>query len=125
MRPLTFTHRRLALSAALATALLVSACGGDDGSATDTADDSTGAVEETATEDSAAGAEDTAGSGDAGDDVTSDAAAAGGDAVQIDYLHRLPDGEGMTAVTDIVARWNEENPTSRSAPPSSTAPRRR
>lgn len=30
--------------------------------------------------------------------------------VTISYLHRLPDGEGMTAVKDIVARWNADNP---------------
>ena len=30
--------------------------------------------------------------------------------VEITYLHRLPDGEGMTPVNDIVKRWNEENP---------------
>ena len=28
----------------------------------------------------------------------------------IRYLHRLPDGEGMTKVNDIVARWNTEHP---------------
>ena len=28
----------------------------------------------------------------------------------IRYLHRLPDGEGMTKVNDIVARWNSEHP---------------
>lgn len=30
--------------------------------------------------------------------------------ITIDYLHRLPDGEGMTKVADIVAEWNEANP---------------
>ena len=30
--------------------------------------------------------------------------------VSISYLHRLPDGEGMTKVNDIIARWNSENP---------------
>ncbi|MFT2815406.1 ABC transporter substrate-binding protein [Leifsonia sp. A12D58] len=30
--------------------------------------------------------------------------------IEISYLHRLPDGEGMTSVNDIVARWNAENP---------------
>lgn len=34
----------------------------------------------------------------------------GGEPVEITYLHRLPDGEGMTLVNDIVARWNDENP---------------
>ncbi|SIO85215.1 ABC transporter substrate-binding protein [Nocardiopsis sp. JB363] len=33
-----------------------------------------------------------------------------GDAVTIDYLHRLPDGEGMTPVADIVAKWNADHP---------------
>ncbi len=30
--------------------------------------------------------------------------------VEITYLHRLPDGDGMTKVADIVARWNADNP---------------
>ncbi|MDO5672563.1 MAG: extracellular solute-binding protein [Actinomycetaceae bacterium] len=30
--------------------------------------------------------------------------------VEIAYLHRLPDGDGMTPVADVVAKWNEENP---------------
>jgi multiple sugar transport system substrate-binding protein len=30
--------------------------------------------------------------------------------VTIEYMHRLPDGDGMTPVADIVARWNKENP---------------
>jgi multiple sugar transport system substrate-binding protein len=30
--------------------------------------------------------------------------------VEISYLHRLPDGEGMTPVSEIVDRWNEEHP---------------
>ncbi|WP_420176414.1 ABC transporter substrate-binding protein [Luteococcus sp. OSA5] len=30
--------------------------------------------------------------------------------VTIEYLHRLPDGEGMTKVADIVAKWNKEHP---------------
>lgn len=30
--------------------------------------------------------------------------------VSIAYLHRLPDGEGMTLVKDIVARWNADHP---------------
>lgn len=38
--------------------------------------------------------------------------ASGGDGgpIEISYMHRLPDGEGMTPVSEIVARWNEENP---------------
>ncbi|QOQ39627.1 ABC transporter substrate-binding protein [Trueperella pecoris] len=31
-------------------------------------------------------------------------------AVSIEYLHRLPDGEGMTPVSKIVERWNAEHP---------------
>lgn len=34
---------------------------------------------------------------------------AGGDAT-LTYLHRLPDGDGMTPVSEIVERWNKENP---------------
>ncbi|WP_157002262.1 ABC transporter substrate-binding protein [Agromyces laixinhei] len=30
--------------------------------------------------------------------------------VEITYLHRLPDGEGMTPVSEIVDRWNADNP---------------
>lgn len=33
-----------------------------------------------------------------------------GEPVTLTYHHRLPDGEGMTPVNDIVAKWNEENP---------------
>ncbi|MCG6567152.1 ABC transporter substrate-binding protein [Tessaracoccus sp. ZS01] len=33
-----------------------------------------------------------------------------GEPVEIQYLHRLPDGEGMTPVSEIVQRWNDENP---------------
>ncbi len=38
------------------------------------------------------------------------AGAATGDAVTIEYLHRLPDGEGMVKVDEIVQRWNDEHP---------------
>ncbi len=30
--------------------------------------------------------------------------------IEISYLHRLPDGKGMTPVNEIVKRWNAENP---------------
>lgn len=30
--------------------------------------------------------------------------------VTIEYMHRLPDGEGMTSVEEITAQWNAENP---------------
>lgn len=45
-------------------------------------------------------------------DSTSGSTAAAGPAepVTISYMHRLPDGEGMTKVADIVAKWNDDNP---------------
>lgn len=33
-----------------------------------------------------------------------------GGPVTITYWHRLPDGDGMTKVEDVVAQWNKENP---------------
>ncbi|MDO5726769.1 MAG: extracellular solute-binding protein [Bowdeniella nasicola] len=33
-----------------------------------------------------------------------------GEVIELEYMHRLPDGEGMTPVQEIVDRWNEENP---------------
>lgn len=33
-----------------------------------------------------------------------------GEPITIEYMHRLPDGEGMTSVAEIVERWNEEHP---------------
>lgn len=33
-----------------------------------------------------------------------------GEPVEITYLHRLPDGDNMVKVADIVSRWNAENP---------------
>lgn len=33
-----------------------------------------------------------------------------GEAVTIDYLHRLPDGDGMVKVDEIVSQWNTEHP---------------
>lgn len=44
------------------------------------------------------------GSGGSGSDGGS------GGTVELTYWHRLPDGEGMTKVADIVQRWNDENP---------------
>lgn len=32
------------------------------------------------------------------------------ESITIEYMHRLPDGEGMTSVADIAARWNTEHP---------------
>lgn len=34
----------------------------------------------------------------------------GSGTAQITYLHRLPDGEGMTKVADLVSQWNSEHP---------------
>ena len=42
----------------------------------------------------------------AGTDTSSD----NGGVVNITYMHRLPDSEGMTLVKDIVAKWNKEHP---------------
>ncbi|WP_029146418.1 ABC transporter substrate-binding protein [Microbacterium luticocti] len=39
-----------------------------------------------------------------------DKGATGSGPVSITYLHRLPDGEGMTPVKDIVATWNAAHP---------------
>lgn len=36
--------------------------------------------------------------------------AATGEVVNIEYMHRLPDGEGMASVEEITAQWNAENP---------------
>lgn len=41
---------------------------------------------------------------------STDTAPTADDPVEISYLHRLPDGEGMTPVSEIVARWNAEHP---------------
>ncbi|WP_345061087.1 ABC transporter substrate-binding protein [Leifsonia kafniensis] len=41
---------------------------------------------------------------------TDNGAASDSGPIEISYLHRLPDGEGMTPVSEIVARWNKENP---------------
>ena len=47
------------------------------------------------------GGSDTAGDTKSGSD---------GGVVNITYMHRLPDSEGMTLVNDIVAKWNKEHP---------------
>ncbi|TCF30276.1 extracellular solute-binding protein, family 1 [Bifidobacterium longum subsp. longum] len=47
------------------------------------------------------GGSDTAGDTKSGSD---------GGVVNITYMHRLPDFEGMTLVNDIVAKWNKEHP---------------
>ena len=48
------------------------------------------------------------GSGSPGKAASQSAAASG--PVTIKYLHRLPDGEGMTKVAGIVKKWNSEHP---------------
>ena len=48
----------------------------------------------------------------------SNTASTGGDSgevVNLTYMHRLPDSEGMTLVKDIVAKWNKDHPTLRIA----------
>lgn len=39
-----------------------------------------------------------------------DGGSADGEPITIEYVHRLPDGEGMTSVAEIVDRWNAEHP---------------
>lgn len=48
-------------------------------------------------------------SGDTGSSANETPAASDGQ-VTIEYVHRLPDGEGMTPVAEIVDRWNAEHP---------------
>lgn len=43
-------------------------------------------------------------------DAGTDAPASAENPVTIEYMHRLPDGEGMTPVSEIVERWNSEHP---------------
>ncbi len=33
-----------------------------------------------------------------------------GEKIELDFVHRLPDGEGMTTVAEIVEKWNKEHP---------------
>ena len=40
----------------------------------------------------------------------SDAGGSANGPMELTYMHRLPDGEGMVPVADIVERWNSENP---------------
>lgn len=49
---------------------------------------------------------------DSGSDSGSGSEAGGTaeDPIQITYWHRLPDGDGMTKVDEVVAQWNSENP---------------
>lgn len=48
------------------------------------------------------------GSGSASSSASGSTSASG--PVTIEYLHRLPDGDGMTKVADIVKKWNSEHP---------------
>lgn len=42
--------------------------------------------------------------------ATTPASAPAAEAVTIEYIHRLPDGEGMTKVSELAAEWNAANP---------------
>lgn len=42
--------------------------------------------------------------------TSSDPASPSGEPVEIAYMHRLPDGEGMTKVAELVDEWNAANP---------------
>lgn len=86
------TKRFLKAGALLSAAALgLTACGGDDPATTPAPTNDTVAATTPATE-------------------TTEATEPAGDPVAIEYLHRLPDGENMTLVNDIVAKWNTENP---------------
>lgn len=53
------------------------------------------------------------GDGEKADEETTQSAEAektDGEAIEITYLHRLPDGDGMVKVDEIVEKWNSENP---------------
>lgn len=92
---MTLRHRRTWLGAlAVGTALTLglAGCGGDNG------DDATTDPTDTATTaPTAEGGETTEPAGD-------------GETITLDFMHRLPDGEGMVPTAETVARWNEENP---------------
>lgn len=45
-----------------------------------------------------------------GTDAASTQEGTASEPVELTYVHRLPDGEGMTLVADITERWNAENP---------------
>ncbi|KNY05490.1 ABC transporter substrate-binding protein [Microbacterium sp. GCS4] len=42
--------------------------------------------------------------------TTDSGGADAGEPITIEYVHRLPDGDGMTKVDDIVKRWNADHP---------------
>ncbi|RSX58453.1 ABC transporter substrate-binding protein [Bifidobacterium samirii] len=50
------------------------------------------------------------GSTDAGKDDTKTDDGGTTEVVNLTYMHRLPDNEGMTLASDIVAKWNKEHP---------------
>lgn len=50
------------------------------------------------------------GCGGAGTDTAQSGEGSSGEKVEITYMHRLPDKDGMTLVNDIVAKWNKEHP---------------
>ncbi len=81
MRQTRRTRSTMTIGALAISALALAACGGD-------------------AEESPAGN---------GDDETTQAGE-GGEPITLDYLHRLPDGEGMIPVAETVERWNAENP---------------
>ena len=78
---------RIAVAGVAALALGLGACGSDTGTPEPTAGETTQSEE-----------------------TEGEEPAAPGEAINIEYLHRLPDGEGMVPVSEIVARWNTENP---------------
>lgn len=43
-------------------------------------------------------------------DSAASGTAASGEAVTIEYIHRLPDGEGMTKISELADKWNAEHP---------------
>ncbi|MDO5494438.1 MAG: extracellular solute-binding protein [bacterium] len=99
----------LAATAAAAT-LLLAACGGGGGETTTTpaVEDTTEAAAPTTEETTEPTTEETTEAPE--ETETTEAPEAGGDAVELEYIHRLPDGEGMTSVAEIVERWNADNP---------------
>lgn len=87
MKTSLITSRRRVLAGGAAAAVLatLAACGGSGSSSSG----------------SSAGSSNAAAPGSAG---------GSGEPITITYWHRLPDGDGMTKVDDIVAQWNEEHP---------------
>lgn len=90
------TARRglLAMAGLVSAALLITACG----SSAPSSDAGPTAGSTPATSGSTTAPGDTGSSGNSSEPVA------------ITYLHRLPDGEGMTKVSDIVAKWNADHP---------------